>query len=197
MDSRDAPKRKLKLGEILVRNGWVTWENLEKALSLQKELEHKQSDSAPDIMMMSYPTQMLSIGEILVRNGWLNWVQLDLALDFQKQSGELIGKILVDRKFITWKEFYRAMAIQLDMVFIDFDKIRVDPEAVKLVPQDFAEHYNIIPVVRKEQELLIAVSNPSSVDAESELKSLIPDFKVHAGLSSPDDITKAIRQYYG
>lgn len=192
----ETPKRKLKLGEILVRNGWVTWENLEKALTIQKDLESQEREAVSDIMMMSHPTQMLTIGEILVRNGWLSWDQLDAALEFQKRTGEVLGKILVERKFITWKEFYRAMAIQLEMVFIDFDKIRVDSEALSLVSRHFAEQHTMIPVVRKEQELLIAVSNPSSVDAESELQKLIPYIKIHVGLSSPEEIAKAIQQNY-
>ncbi len=190
--------RKMRLGEILVRNGWVSWENLEKALAIQKEIENKEKmPIGAEVMLAPFPLQMLSLGEILVRNGWINWQQLDMALEIQKRTGQLLGKILVDLKFVSSKDCYRALAIQMNMVFIDFDRIRVDTSLLTLIPKNFAVSHKMMPVVKRDNALLIAVSNPSNIEIESELNLVVPSFKIHTGISSPDEIEKAIKAYYG
>ena len=87
-----------RLGEIMVQKGWITWEQLEEALKLQKEAESQQKFNATMVSPMNKPKSapVLSLGEILIRNGWIGWDQLSEALTLQKATGKILGKILLD-----------------------------------------------------------------------------------------------------
>ena len=187
-----------RLGEILIQNGWVTWENLEKALAMQREGEKKADNlKSTDYEMQKAPAQMLSLGELLVRNGWMSWDQLKEALAIQKKTGEILGAICITHGFVTPKDMYRALAIQANMAFIDFKKITVGEDVLGLIPKKFALDHRMMPVIKKNNAMLIAVSNPSDINCESELQKMIPDTKIHTGISCPEDIDEAIKRYYG
>lgn len=196
-DEKKAPR--WRLGEILIQNGWVTWENLEKALALQREFEKKAGNAqqSSNYEMQKAPAQMLSLGEILVRHGWMSWDQLKEALATQKRTGQILGEICIVSGFVTPKDMYRALAIQANMAFIDFKKIRVGEDVIGLIPKKFAYDHRMMPVIKKNNAMLIAISNPADVNCESELQKLIPDTQIHTGIASPEDIDEALKHYYG
>jgi len=76
------PWGKPKLGKLLVREGFVSKEELEEALEEQK----------------------LRIGEILVLSGRLTLQQLDESLERQKQVSRKLGEVLIELGFSTQKD---------------------------------------------------------------------------------------------
>lgn len=73
------PWGKPKLGKLLVRDGYISKEQLEEALEEQK----------------------LRIGEILVLSGRLTLKQLDESLERQKQVSRKLGEVLIELGFST------------------------------------------------------------------------------------------------
>jgi hypothetical protein len=76
------PWGKPKLGKILLREGYVTKEDLEEALEEQK----------------------LRIGEVLVLSGRLTMEQLNESLERQKQVSRKLGEVLIELGFSTQKD---------------------------------------------------------------------------------------------
>ena len=76
------PWGKPKLGKLLIRDGYVTKEELEEALEEQK----------------------LRIGQILVLSGRLTEEQLENSLERQKQVSRRLGEVLIELGFSTQKE---------------------------------------------------------------------------------------------
>lgn len=180
-----------KLGELLIQKGYITWEQLEEILNLQAQ-------SGDVKKVLTYKTKPknkpLSVGEILVKNGWITWDQLSEALAIQAKTGEILGSILMEKKFVSKKDLYRALAIQSDIAFVDFDKISIPPEVVGIVPKRIAIDHQIMPLVKRGTVLLIATSDPKKIKIDP---SLFPDLEVHVALAIPEDIQAALRKHYG
>lgn len=189
-----------RLGEIMVQKGWVTWEQLEEALKLQKEAEVQRKQS--ETLVGTSPNKakgapVLSLGEVLIRHGWISWDQLSEALALQKATGKILGGILLERNYISEKDLQRALAIQFNMTFVDFDKVTIPPEIVHLVPKIVALENKIFPLVKKGNTLLIAVSDPHDVNCQIALQKVVPDCDLLIALATRGDIEKALVKYYG
>ena len=76
----------------------------------------------------------------------------------------------------------------------DFEKIKLPAEIIGLVPKRIAFDMQIMPLVQKGHELLVATSDFKNTKMEPEI---IPQFQVRMALSTPEDIEKALIQYYG
>jgi len=187
-----------RLGEILIQNGWINWQQLEKAL----EIQASTGDPIDSILVAKgfvpkrkIPT--LHLGEILVQHGWITWKQLSKALEKQQNSNRILGEILVEEGFVSEEDLYQALAMQYHMSFVDFDKVTVPLETLKLLPKRNAYELGAMPLVKKENMILIAISDPLNLKPEGEIRKLIPQFEIHTALAIPKDLKQAIFRYYG
>ena len=193
-----AKSRSWRLGEILIQNGWITWEQLEKALEMQR------SSSAQDMgdilvakgFLDEKQAQLLNLGEILIRHKLITWDQLTEALKIQKQTGEIIGRVLVKKKFVSEKNLYRALALQFNMTFVDFNKVDIPPETLGLIDKSLAYELRTLPLIKKDNVLLIAITDPNDVRPEAELRKRV-EWDIRVALAAPSDMESALQKYYG
>ena len=194
-------KQSWRLGEIFLQKGWITWDQLEEGLKLQKEAERAARLNSMVIGgQTSGPTKnapVLNLGEVLIRHGWIGWDQLSEALALQKMTGKILGKVLLEKNFVSAKDLQRALAIQFNMTFVDFEKVKIPYEIIKIVPKQFAYEYKAFPLVKKGDSLLIAISDPHNVNAEMALQKIVPGHTILVALATADDIQKALEKYYG
>jgi hypothetical protein len=188
-----------RLGEIMVQKGWITWEQLEEALKLQKDAEAQMKFNEMLVAPTSKPkgAPVLSLGEVLIRHAWISWDQLSEALKLQKATGKILGKILLDSGYISEKDLQRALAIQFGLSFVDFEKVKIPAEAVHLVPKLLAYEHKIFPLVKKGNTLLIAVSDPHNVNSQIAVQKVVPDCEILIALATAGDIDKALQNFYG
>jgi len=133
----------------------------------------------------------------LIRKGWVTWENLDKALAIQKESGRIIGEVLVENGFCTKRNLYQALAIQYKKVYVDFSKINVQPKVLELVPKRIAHELKVMPLVEKNQELLVAISDPKDAGVEAPLQKALPNYHIATALATSEDIQQAIQKYYG
>ena len=192
-----------RVGEILLQNGWVTWEHLEEALKIKRAASHPNlplDTSRLSGVMGSGRKKLnsvLNLGEILVRNGWIGWEQLKEALQMQQASGQMLGKIFLENGLVSEKDLQRALAIQFDMPFVDFDKVKILPEMTELLPKAIAYEHCVFPLVRNGSSLLIAVTDPQGGAAQVAVQAAMPECEVLVALSLRKDVEKAIQEFYG
>lgn len=140
---------------------------------------------------------MAKIGELLVERGLISKQQLDAALRQSQQTGDIIGKTLVDMKLITADKLLEVLADHLAIPFYPTLKnIAVSAEVVRSIPAKFVWHYKFMPLSIKGKVLTIAVSDPLAVWPMEDLK-LHLGYDVERVLASDDEILAAIRRYYG
>src|SRR3989339_40459 len=107
------------------------------------------------------------IGEILVENGLITTGQLQEALEEQKTSGavEKLGDILVKKGWISREKFQNWLPAQTGIDAFNLSNYLVDPGIVKLVPEEFADKYKLLPLFVVENTLTVAMAEPQNIIA--------------------------------
>src|SRR3989454_7102033 len=109
--------------------------------------------------------QRKRIGDILVETGVISAQQLTEALARQRRTRERLGRILVEQKVATEKQIAQALAAQLDLPLVNLASARIDPKAVKLIPEALARKRRVLPLVLEGDHLVIAMADPLDVYA--------------------------------
>src|SRR5476649_1051200 len=95
---------------------------------------------------MAEHRKKLRLGELLVQQGLVTTDQLGIALAEQRQNNLPIGRQLVRLGFITEAAIRDIMARTVGQESIDLAQVVADPEALKMVPQDFARRHRLLPI---------------------------------------------------
>ncbi len=137
------------------------------------------------------------IGRILSKMGKVNRKQVHEALAVQKTNRGPLGRILVDMGYIKEADLQLALAAQIGMEPVNLDAIDVNPETVKLVPNQMANTYRIVPVDFDDatKTLSIAIASPDNFQATDDLRKLL-GYSIRALIASDDQITVALARYY-
>jgi type IV pilus assembly protein PilB len=135
------------------------------------------------------------LGELLLERGILNAAQLEKALKVQKEKGGLIGQILVTLGFAREEEIAQALTVQYGFPYLPLESYEMNPEAVKMIPENVAKQYNLIAIDRIGDLMTIAMSNPLNSQAVEDVE-LITKCKVQVFVSTMTDINNAIKKYY-
>ncbi|MCG2711372.1 MAG: Flp pilus assembly complex ATPase component TadA [Candidatus Omnitrophica bacterium] len=136
------------------------------------------------------------IGEILLEQGLINPHQLEEALQEQKTTGEKLGEVLTRKGWLAVEELNRSLALQMGVSTFDLANYIISPEVVKLIPQDTAIKYKLMPVFKVGNVLSVAMLNPGNVFIIDELQR-ITGCRIEAVLADEIPIRKAQDQYYG
>lgn len=135
------------------------------------------------------------LGELLLEKGIISKEQLNKALEIQKERGGLIGQILVGLQYATEEEIAQALTVQYGFPYLPLSNYEIDSELVKLIPENVAKQYNLIPIDKIGTSLTIAMGNPLNYQAVEDIE-LITNCKIQIFVSTITDITNAITKYY-
>jgi type IV pilus assembly protein PilB len=139
----------------------------------------------------------IELGKILVKAGKITDAQLQKALEMQKNGAGKLGEILVkigavnDENIIS--EF---IGKQLNIGALRLTDIELNPEIVKLIPQDIARKFNVIAVSKLGKTLIVAISDPNNIYVLDAIK-FITGCNIQPVISPENTIQSAIETYYG
>ena len=136
------------------------------------------------------------LGELLVKEKLISQDQLKQALDYQKQHGGRLGTALVKMGLVTDDEVTAVLSRQYGVPSINLKYYEVDPTVVKLIPQETAVRYQIVPLSRVGSTLTIAMTDPTNVFAMDDIK-FMTGFNVEPVVASESAIAEAISKFYG
>jgi type IV pilus assembly protein PilB len=136
------------------------------------------------------------LGEILVKENLITQEQLKQALEHQKQHGGRLGTALVKMGLVTDDEVTAVLSRQYGVPSINLKYYEVDPAVVKLIPQETAVRYQIVPLSRVGSTLTIAMTDPTNVFAMDDIK-FMTGFTVEPVVASESAIVEAISKFYG
>jgi len=136
------------------------------------------------------------LGELLVKEKLISADQLKQALEFQKQHGGRLGTALVKMGLVTDDEVTAVLSRQYGVPSINLKYYEVDPTVVKLIPQETAIRYQIVPLSRVGSTLTIAMTDPTNVFAMDDIK-FMTGFNVEPVVASESAIAEAISKFYG
>ncbi len=138
----------------------------------------------------------MGIGDILLERGLVRPEHLAKALTLRKERGLRLDEALVELGFISEQQVLEIMSEQLSIPLVDLDTIKVDQEAIRLVPARIVFRKRLVPIEKLNGTLKVATSDPFDLYAFDEIH-LLTGQKVQPVLASSTDIDKIIKTYYG
>jgi len=135
------------------------------------------------------------IGEMLLKGNLITQEQLRTALETQKKTRERIGSILVKAGFIKEPELLSFLGRQFNIPVVELSKYEINPEVVRLLPEDMVQKNLAFPINRVGAKLIVAVADPSNM-AILDAIGFKTGYAVELVLASEKEITAAINKFF-
>ena len=110
------------------------------------------------------------IGKVLLDKKYITEDQLNSALKIQANSSKKVGDILVETGVITEEQLVEVVAERLNIPKFNLSAMVINPKILTLIPVDMARRFNIIPVFKMGNILTVAMADPLDVIALDEVK---------------------------
>ncbi|MBU0467410.1 MAG: Flp pilus assembly complex ATPase component TadA, partial [Nanoarchaeota archaeon] len=136
-----------------------------------------------------------NIIDILISKGLITKAQSDEAVKQQQTAGLPLQKILIEKGFVSDENLALSIAAQLDVPYIKLSDKDIDPQAVKMIPEDMARRYKAVPVRIEDENLYVAFVSPLNLPARDEMKH-ITGLEIKPMVSTEKEIDRALNQYY-
>jgi len=136
------------------------------------------------------------LGEMLIQEKLITPAQLEKAIAEQKASNKRIGHALIDLGYITEDDLLRVLGKQLDTPYINLNDVIIDPEIIKLIPEDICRRYKILPYNQEDNTVFVAMIDPLDFRVINDIKFLIHK-EIKPMLASEKALAKSISRYYG
>ncbi len=136
------------------------------------------------------------LGEILVKESLISQEQLQKALEYQRANGGKLGSCLTKMGYITDDDITGVLSRQYGVPSINLKYYEIDPNVIRLIPQDTALRYQVVPLSRVGSVLTIAMTDPTNVFAMDDVK-FMTGFNVEPVVASESAIADAISRFYG
>ncbi|MBN1756151.1 type IV-A pilus assembly ATPase PilB [bacterium] len=138
----------------------------------------------------------MRLGEMLINSGYITEEQLEMALKKQKETHEKLGEILLKLGFIQNENIINAfLAKQLNIGTVTLSDIELNPDTVKIIPEELARKYNIIGTMKVGKTLFVASSDPHNVQMLDSIKFAL-GYDIQLLLAAKAQIAQAIDKYY-
>jgi len=135
------------------------------------------------------------LGEILVRENLVTPQQLREALDYQRSSGGRLGSNLVKLGMISDDVITAVLSRQYGVPSINLDLFQIDDDVIRLISQEVALKYTILPISKVGATLTLAMADPTNVFAMDDIK-FMTGLNVEPVIASEASIQMAIGKYY-
>src|SRR3954470_20211108 len=105
------------------------------------------------------------LGQLLLDKGLLKPEQLERALDEQRRSNhqKLLGEILVELRLCSEDQITEALAQAYGVPYARVSPRIADPKVISVLPKEFLEKHQVLPLYLVEGLLTVAVPEPANV----------------------------------
>lgn len=136
---------------------------------------------------------MSSLSEILIIRGLMPITSLDVAAG-DPQADEAHVRELLQEGVVTESQVASARAAQLGLPFVDLTEYPVDSSAVALVPISVLRRYEVLPIGRDGDRLMLAMADPRDVLAIDDVRAAVR-MQVRPVVAERNDLLAAISRF--
>jgi type II secretory ATPase GspE/PulE/Tfp pilus assembly ATPase PilB-like protein len=136
-----------------------------------------------------------SLGDRLVEEKLITAEQLESALAQQRQKGGKLGDILLKQGLVKAEQLAIVLSIQLNLPLIDLKRHTVQPQALRLIPEEMARKHALIPLDIVNDSLMVVMADPEDVRTIEDIKAQAK-MRVEVALGVRSDIERAINLNY-
>ena len=131
---------------------------------------------------------------ILVKGNYLD-EELDEVDKVLEEGGQSLQEYLLTNDLITGDILGQALAEEYGLDYFDLNSNPTTSEKVHRIPQDIAQHFNIVVVKEGKDKVRIATSNPEKEDLKSRIKKGFSDKEIELVYSLENDIRDSFVHY--
>jgi type IV pilus assembly protein PilB len=136
------------------------------------------------------------LGEILVRENLISPQNLREALDYQREHGGRLGYNLVKLGLVSDDMITAVLSRQYGIPSVNLELFQIDESVLRLIPQEVAQKYSVLPLSRVGATLTLAMVDPTNVFAMDDIK-FMTGLNVEPVVVAEASIQQAISRYYG
>ena len=184
MEKQSRTSTETRLGDLLIQQRLVTAAQLMRALERQRLqggrvtlgqilvsqeiLTQRQLDAVLDSS-----GKRLRLGDVLLRHGTISREQLEHALAKQRKTRRPLGAVLIELGYVDDAGVRQALANQLDIPFIELDRMSLDRSLSRIVNATYARRHSIVPVAVAGQMLTLCMDDPTQRSVVEELNRAV------------------------
>jgi len=113
------------------------------------------------------------VGQVLLEGGFITDQQLAQARQVSSEDGTGLLDSLVSHGMLAQETLVTVLSFQLRIPVVDLRHVQVDPEAVRLVPEEYARQYGVMPTgFDTDGSLRVATRMPNDFQLSAELSSV-------------------------
>ena len=136
-----------------------------------------------------------SLGEMLVEENLITAEQLRDSLELQRKRGGKLSEILVKQELVKAEDLATVLSVQLNVPLIDLKRHVVQPDVLRLIPEQMARKHTFIPMDIVSDALLVVMADPEDIRTIEDIKARAK-MKVEVAIGVPADIERAIDLNY-
>lgn len=136
------------------------------------------------------------LGELLVERKIITPAQLENALRLQEEKGGLLGQILVNLGIVTEESVAQALTSQYGFPYLPLKQYSIDEELIRLIPENVARQYCLVPLDRIGDTLTVAMADPLNSKAVEDIE-LLSRCSVQVFVATLSDVIDSIKRHYG
>jgi len=135
------------------------------------------------------------LGEILVRENLISPQHLRQALDYQREHGGRLGFNLVKLGLVSDETITAILSRQYGIPSVNLELFDMDDSVLRLIPQEVAQKYSVLPLSRVGATLTLAMVDPTNVFAMDDIK-FMTGLNVEPVVVAEASVQAAIAKYY-
>lgn len=135
--------------------------------------------------------------DILLKRAVVTQELVNEAKKEAQKTGVSLPAALVRLGFISEEDIAKILADEMGVPYMNLGGYIIDPEVIKIVPEDVARKFKVVPMFKIGDSLTIAMENPPDIVAIDEIRKKSKFNNIEPVLSLGRDIDSAIEQYYG
>ena len=142
----------------------------------------------------------IPIGQLLVESGFITEQQLDSALKKQKSKednpeGLKLGDMVLKLGYVSETQLVHALSTRLKVPFVDLTTTKIEPDAVKKIPESIARKHVCVAYRISAGRLYVATNDPINFFIFDELK-VTTGMEIHPMLATRSSILDTIGKQY-
>ncbi|MCT8137499.1 Flp pilus assembly complex ATPase component TadA [Anaerobacillus sp. CMMVII] len=140
--------------------------------------------------------QRKRLGDLLVEAGVISEAQLMTALAEQKKTKNRLGDQLAAMNLVSEQQIIEVLEFQLGIPHVNLYKQKIDPNLINVISDEMARRYQMIPIRKEGNILVVAMADPLDYFALDDLR-LSTGFDIQPAIAKKQELQLAINRYYG
>lgn len=135
--------------------------------------------------------------EEIIKRKILPKKKIEEAINKAKDNDKELTQVLIEDGLISDQGLLEIKSELYKLPIIDLNKFRLSNEALKIIPEEIATFYKLVPIEKSDNILKIGLVNPEDIDALEALKFIAQDknFALEKYLISWNDFQNVIKNY--